>query len=107
MTAAIGIVRSIGLRAIVPTLAKGFLAIKEHQPICQLWFLLACAQYPSQLEQGADRSSRIVCANKTHVLEILRVVVARNNDYIFRLARCLGTDVVHLSWAKRRCRRKL
>src|SRR3989442_10586438 len=104
MTAAIGVVRSIGLTAIVPALAKGFLAIKEHQPIGQLWFRLASAQYPSQLEQRADRSSRIVCPHKKHVLEDLRVVVTGNHNYIFRLARHLSSDVGHLFWAER-CRR--
>src|SRR5687767_8607266 len=101
MTAAIGIVGSIGLTAFIPALAKRFFAVKEHQPIDELWFLLACGQYSSQLEQRPNRGSWVVRANKPHVLVGLRFVVTANDDHVLRLARYLSSDVDHLFWAER------
>src|SRR5688572_11311119 len=103
MTTAIGIVGSVGLGAIVPTLAKRFLAVKKNEPIRHLWFLLAGPQHSSQLQHSTNGSSRIVCPHKMHVLEDLRVVVTANYDYFFRLARYLSSDIGHLLRAKR-CR---
>src|SRR5919108_4278195 len=95
MTAAIRVIWRIRLATILPVFAKGFLAVKESQPVSQLWFSSVLCQYSRQLNQGTDGSARIIRANKAHILKVFRVVMAADDDDVSRFARNLSVNVHH------------
>src|ERR1051325_1946107 len=90
--------------ALIPTFTKCLFAIKEHEPVRRLRFFFLTAKHSPNLEQRRDRRRRIVRAEKLHVLVIRGIVVARDQNYRFRLTGNLADDVCYLLLTLRRGR---
>src|ERR1051325_7655410 len=76
MTTAVRVVRALVVAAVTPVLTKSLFAVKEHEPVSRLRLLPLTAKHARDLEQRRDGRCRIVRADKLHVSEILRIVVA-------------------------------
>ncbi len=102
MPAAVGVVRIFRTAALVPAFTSRLFTIEEHEPVRYLRLLFSTAKHAPDLEQRRHRGARIVRAEKLHVLVILRIVMARDQDQCPGLTGNLTDDVCHLLVALRR-----
>src|SRR6185369_2875357 len=93
--------------AFIPTFTKSLFAIEEHEPVRHLRLFLLSGQHAPDLEQCRNGRRRIVRTEKLHVLVILRIVMARDQNYCLRLTGNFADDVCHLLLTLRRGRAEL
>ena len=77
----------VRVSALLPFFTKSFFAVEEHEPVRQLRFLLARTQHSGHFQDRGYGTSGIVRANEAHVFVVFGIVMAGNDDHIFRLAR--------------------
>src|SRR6185369_8228666 len=90
MPAAVRVVRTLLVAAIVPTFAESLFAVEKNELDSDLRFLLQAAEDASDFQQRCHRGSRIVRAEKTHVFVELRIVVAGDQNRLLSFAGDFG-----------------